>query len=147
MWARTTRTSAWVRTVGRRRGFFARSHRRRVGAALVDPALSVPVVAAQHGLDEGQGAFPLFLPKVLLPDPVQGLPVALQDGVDGFLYDVGDVPAMADGCISILSNPKLRDGLGKAAREHATRDFCASKIVLQYEDLYARTIKEVQSGR
>jgi len=78
---------------------------------------------------------------------VGGIPEVVSDGVDGFLYDVGDVQAMADGCLSILSNPKLRDSLGKAAREHAIRDFCASKIVLQYEDLYTRTIKEVQSGR
>ena len=78
---------------------------------------------------------------------VGGIPEVVQDGVDGFLYAVGDVQAMADGCLSILGNPKLRDGLGKAAREHANRDFCASKIVLQYEDLYTRTIKEVQSGR
>ena len=78
---------------------------------------------------------------------VGGIPEVVRDGVDGFLYDVGDVQAMADGCLSILGNPKVRDGLGKAAREHATRDFCASKIVLQYEDLYTRTIKEVQSGR
>ena len=37
---------------------------------------------------------------------------------------------------------QLREGLGKAAREHATRNFCASKIVLQYEELYRRTIEE-----
>jgi len=44
-----------------------------------------------------------------------------------------------------LSNPRLRESLGKAAREHATRNFCASKIVLQYEELYRRTIEQVRS--
>src|SRR5207244_11328183 len=61
---------------------------------------------------------------------VGGIPEVVRDGVDGFLYDVGDVQSMADGCLPILNNPQIRDGLGKAAREHATRDFCASKIVL-----------------
>lgn len=78
---------------------------------------------------------------------VGGIPEVVQDGVDGFLYDVGDVQGMADGCLSILKNPQVRDNLGKAAREHANRDFCASKIVLRYEELYARTIEEARSRR
>ncbi len=78
---------------------------------------------------------------------VGGVPEVVRDGVDGYLYEVGDVQAMAHGCLSILNNPKLRDNLGKAAREHATHNFCASKIVLEYENLYARTIEEVLSRR
>jgi hypothetical protein len=31
--------------------------------------------------------------------------------------------------------------MGQAARDHAQRDFCASKIVLQYEELYRQTIE------
>jgi N-acetyl-alpha-D-glucosaminyl L-malate synthase BshA len=76
---------------------------------------------------------------------VGGIPEVVRDGVDGFLYNVGDIHAMADGCLSILNNPQLRDNLGKAAREHANREFCASKIVLKYEDLYSRTIEEARS--
>src|SRR5438874_130594 len=76
---------------------------------------------------------------------VGGIPEVVRDGVDGFLYDVGDMHAMADGCLSILNNPQLRDNLGKAAREHANGEFCASKIVLKYEDLYSRTIEEARS--
>src|SRR5438477_3269132 len=78
---------------------------------------------------------------------VGGVPEVVRDGIDGFLYDVGDVRSMADGCLPILNNPQIREKLGKAAREHAMRDFCASKIVLQYEDLYSQTIEEVRSRR
>jgi len=78
---------------------------------------------------------------------VGGIPEVVRDGVDGFLYGVGDVQAMADGCISILNNPKVREDLGKAAREHANRNFCASKIVLEYEDLYSQTIQQARSRR
>ena len=60
---------------------------------------------------------------------------------------VREFTAMADGCLSILSNPQIRDNLGKAAREHANREFCASKIVLKYEDLYTRTIQDARSRR
>jgi N-acetyl-alpha-D-glucosaminyl L-malate synthase BshA len=78
---------------------------------------------------------------------VGGIPEVVQDGFDGYLYDVGDIQAMADGCFSILNNPPVRDSLGRAAREHANRDFCASKIVLKYEDLYSRTIEDARSRR
>jgi N-acetyl-alpha-D-glucosaminyl L-malate synthase BshA len=78
---------------------------------------------------------------------VGGIPEVVRDGVDGFLYNLGDVQSMADGCLSVLNNPKVREDLGKAAREHATREFCASKIVQRYEELYARTIEEAHSRR
>src|SRR5207237_3107988 len=44
---------------------------------------------------------------------VGGIPEVVDHGVDGFLYDVGDVQAMADGSLSILGNPTLRENLGK----------------------------------
>jgi L-malate glycosyltransferase len=78
---------------------------------------------------------------------VGGIPEVVRDGVDGFLYDVGDTKAMADSCLLILQNLNVREEIGKAGRERATREFCASKIVLQYEDLYRRTIESTQSAR
>ena len=78
---------------------------------------------------------------------VGGIPEVVRDGVDGFLYDVGDTKAMADGCLLILQKLSVREEIGKAGRERATREFCASKIVLQYEDLYRRTIESTQSTR
>ena len=78
---------------------------------------------------------------------VGGIPEVVRDGIDGFLYEVGDIRSMADGCLSILKNTDLREHMGKAAREHANREFCASKIVLEYEDLYRRTIEEAHSHR
>jgi N-acetyl-alpha-D-glucosaminyl L-malate synthase BshA len=77
---------------------------------------------------------------------VGGIPEVVRDGVDGYLHEVGDIQSMAASCLSIL-NPRLREDLGHSARERATREFCASKIVLQYEDLYRRTIEEANSSR
>jgi N-acetyl-alpha-D-glucosaminyl L-malate synthase BshA len=78
---------------------------------------------------------------------VGGIPEVVRDGVDGYLHEVGDIHSMSESCLSILNNPRLREDLGHAARDHATREFCASKIVLQYEDLYRRTIEESHSRR
>ena len=78
---------------------------------------------------------------------VGGIPEVVRHGADGFLYEIGDVESMAKGCLSILNDPQLRETLGKSARDRANREFCSSKIVLQYEDLYRRTIEQAQSTK
>jgi L-malate glycosyltransferase len=75
---------------------------------------------------------------------VGGIPEVVRDQLDGYLYDVGDVVGMSNGCLKILGDPALRTSMGEAARSHATSEFCASKIVMQYEDLYRRTIEEAR---
>jgi L-malate glycosyltransferase len=72
---------------------------------------------------------------------VGGIPEVVRDGIDGFLFNVGDVSSMAAGCLSILDDPALRLTMGQAARDRARREYCASKIVLRYEDLYRQTIE------
>src|SRR5262249_165484 len=54
---------------------------------------------------------------------VGGIPEVVRDEIDGFLYDVGDITSMADGCLQILQRSDLREELGKSARERATREF------------------------
>src|SRR5262252_1095129 len=76
---------------------------------------------------------------------VGGIPEVVRHDIDGFLYSVGDINSMADGCLLILQNLTTREALGKAGRERATREYCASKIVLQYEDLYRRTIDSTRT--
>jgi L-malate glycosyltransferase len=76
---------------------------------------------------------------------VGGIPEVVRHEIDGFLYRVGDINSMADGCLLILQNSTAREAMGKSARERATREFCASKIVLQYEDLYRRTIDSTRT--
>jgi N-acetyl-alpha-D-glucosaminyl L-malate synthase BshA len=78
---------------------------------------------------------------------VGGVPEVVRHSIDGFLYEVGDIKSMADGCLFILKNARARQDMGAAARERATREFCASKIVLQYEELYRQTIKDAPSFR
>jgi glycosyltransferase involved in cell wall biosynthesis len=74
---------------------------------------------------------------------VGGIPEVVDDGKDGFLFDVGDVSSMAEGCLRILADSRLRETMGESARVHARRDYCSTKIVQLYEDLYRRTIQGV----
>lgn len=71
---------------------------------------------------------------------IGGIPEVVEHGKDGFLFNVGDVAGMSEACIELLENSKLRLEMGQNAREHARRDFCASKIVKRYEEVYRQTI-------
>jgi N-acetyl-alpha-D-glucosaminyl L-malate synthase BshA len=86
--------------------------------ALEAMACEVPVIATQVG----------------------GLPEVIEHEEDGFLFPVGDVASMAEAGIKLIKQPQMRLEMGRAAREHAKRDFCASQIVLKYEDIYHQTI-------
>jgi N-acetyl-alpha-D-glucosaminyl L-malate synthase BshA len=73
---------------------------------------------------------------------IGGIPEVVEHEEDGFLFGLGDVDGMADACIKLIQNPQLRDEMGKTARKHALHDFCATKIVRFYEQLYLQTIEE-----
>ena len=72
---------------------------------------------------------------------VGGLPEVVEHEEDGFLLGLGDVSAMAEASIRLVKDPQLRSEMGKAAREHALRNFCSTKIVRYYEHLYLQTIE------
>jgi L-malate glycosyltransferase len=71
---------------------------------------------------------------------VGGVPELIDDGINGLLYNVGDVEAMAAGAISILSSPETLERLSTAARRTAQEHFCASRIVPHYERYYEQII-------
>jgi N-acetyl-alpha-D-glucosaminyl L-malate synthase BshA len=71
---------------------------------------------------------------------VGGVPELIDDGVNGLLYNVGDVEAMATGAIRILSDPDLLETFSTAARRTAQDHFCASRIIPHYERYYEQII-------
>jgi L-malate glycosyltransferase len=73
---------------------------------------------------------------------VGGVPELIEDGVNGLLYEIGDVEGMAAGAISILSDPALLERLSTAARQTAQDHFCASRIIPLYERYYERILAE-----
>jgi N-acetyl-alpha-D-glucosaminyl L-malate synthase BshA len=73
---------------------------------------------------------------------VGGVPELIEDGVNGLLYEIGDVEGMAAGAISILSDPALLERLSTAARQTAQDHFCASRIIPHYERYYERILAE-----
>ena len=71
---------------------------------------------------------------------VGGVSEVVDDGVDGFLFDVGDTESMAEAASALLGDKELRQRMGRSGRDHAQRDFCHERIVKRYAELYERTI-------
>ena len=71
---------------------------------------------------------------------VGGIPEVISDGVEGFLVPARDVPTMAARALEILLNPDRHKAMSGAARRRALSQFCASKIISMYENLYERVL-------
>ena len=66
-----------------------------------------------------------------------GLPEVNQEGVSGYLCEVGDVDGMAEKAVSILTNPEQHQKMKQQAFETATH-FDIKKVVLAYEEVYEK---------
>ncbi len=75
-------------------------------AALEAQACGVPVVGTMAG----------------------GLPEVVQHGETGFLHPVGAVPAMAESALQLLADARLREQMGRRARERAVRVFAPEVV-------------------
>ena len=69
-----------------------------------------------------------------------GLPEVVFDGETGYLLPVGDVPAMAERAIELLTNDRLRESMGAAGRRVAEERFDEKKVVPVYRELYERVL-------
>ncbi len=69
-----------------------------------------------------------------------GMDEFIGDNSGGFLYPVGDVHAMIDGCLAILGNADLANEMGKKGREHVINNYNTDLIIDKYEDLYRRLV-------
>jgi N-acetyl-alpha-D-glucosaminyl L-malate synthase BshA len=75
---------------------------------------------------------------------VGGLPEVVEHGVTGYLAPVGDVEAMAEFSLKILSDCEVRERFGRAARERAVRLFDWHAVVPRYEEVYQRVLGDAR---
>lgn len=87
-------------------------------AALEAMACGAPVIASETG----------------------GLPEVVVDGETGFLCPVGDVELMAGKAIELLGDPVTHRQFSEAAVHRVRTNFCAARILPQYEELYQRVL-------
>ena len=72
---------------------------------------------------------------------IHGIPEVVRNGETGVLADVGDVDAMAEGALKLLTDADLWSRYSKAARDAAVHYFNRDKIISQYESYYRRVLK------
>jgi L-malate glycosyltransferase len=67
---------------------------------------------------------------------VGGVPELITDGVDGLLFPVGDLEAMAAASIALLSDMERYQAMRKSARKTAQDRFCSTRILPRYIAFY-----------
>jgi N-acetyl-alpha-D-glucosaminyl L-malate synthase BshA len=72
---------------------------------------------------------------------VGGVPEVIDDGVDGFMAASGDVDAMADCALRLLTDNALLSSMRGRARAKAKASFDTTIIIPQYEALYRRLLE------
>jgi glycosyltransferase involved in cell wall biosynthesis len=79
--------------------------------------------------------------KPVVATRVGGIPEVVEDGVNGYLVEAGDVDALAARVAALISDPALRTRMGEAGRARVERDF-TTRPVREFETLllgYARS--------
>lgn len=77
---------------------------------------------------------------------VGGLPEVVEDGISGYLVDLGDVEAMAQRSLEILQDKELQKEMGQAGRRIACERFSLEEIVSRYEEYYGEVLNTEGSG-
>ena len=67
---------------------------------------------------------------------VGGVPELITDGVDGLLFPVGDVDAMAAASVALLTDPERHQAMRQTARKTAQDRFCSTRILPRYIAFY-----------
>jgi N-acetyl-alpha-D-glucosaminyl L-malate synthase BshA len=71
---------------------------------------------------------------------VGGVPELIDHGINGLLFSVGDVDAMAEGAIRLLKDRELLDIMRDAARKTARSRFCSTLVLPLYVKYYEQIL-------
>ncbi|WP_420842691.1 N-acetyl-alpha-D-glucosaminyl L-malate synthase BshA [Fervidibacillus albus] len=70
-----------------------------------------------------------------------GIPEVIEDGVNGYLCDVGDIETVAKRAIKLLCDDELRTEFIHRGLAKVETVFSSKKIVQQYENIYIQTLQ------
>jgi len=75
---------------------------------------------------------------------VGGLPEVVLDGETGYLVAVGDITAIAERAVEILTDEAKQRVLGQRGREYGVERFNTERVIPQYAAVYERVIEAAQ---
>ncbi|MEH7224308.1 N-acetyl-alpha-D-glucosaminyl L-malate synthase BshA [Bacillus sp. JJ1566] len=71
-----------------------------------------------------------------------GIPEVIDEGVDGYICELGDLEDIANKAISLLNDTRLHKKMSKQAIRSVQQKFNSERIVNDYEDLYYSILKD-----
>jgi N-acetyl-alpha-D-glucosaminyl L-malate synthase BshA len=74
---------------------------------------------------------------------IGGIPELIDHGINGLMFPVGDVDAMAQAAITLLQDPDRLETMARAARQTAQDRFCTTRIIPLYEAYYHQILNRV----
>jgi len=105
--------------------------------ALVNALQTRAAVVLQKSLREGFGltvAEAMWKSQAVIGGNVGGIRYQIEDGVDGFL--VSSIEETAERIVQLLKNEKLREEMGRKARETVRQKFLLTRYAEEYLDLF-----------
>lgn len=72
----------------------------------------------------------------------QGIPEVVIDGETGFLSDVGDVEAMAQNAVRLLTDDQMHQRFSENSRARVVENYCRSILIDKYEEFYQRVLAQ-----
>ncbi len=105
---------------------------------LVNALQRAASVVLQKSLREGFGLTvteALWKAKPVVASNVGGIPLQIEDGVNGFLVDPYDKNGCAERVIDILKKPEKYTDIAKAGKEYVRKNFLITRLVEDYLDL------------
>lgn len=78
----------------------------------------------------------------VLATRIGGLPELVIDNQNGYLFDVGDTPKMAQVALELLNDSNRLYRLKEGARQTAVEHFDSSRMVPRYESFYQEILKQ-----
>lgn len=105
---------------------------------LVNVLQRVSDVIIQKSLKEGFGLTvteALWKAKPVVASKIGGIPLQIEDGVNGFLLEPTDVDGFAQRIVEVLQDRKLADEMGRQGKEIVRKNFLITRLLSDYLDL------------
>jgi glycosyltransferase involved in cell wall biosynthesis len=102
-------------------------------------------VAVLPSFFEGMGRVLLeamAMEKPVIASRVGGIPDLVEHGVQGLLFDPGEIDQLQNALIRVLTDPGLARQMGKAGRQKATSQFSAQTMVASIQRIYLELLKQ-----
>ncbi len=79
--------------------------------------------------------------KPTIASNVGGVPVLIDDGKNGLIFTPGDAEQLARHLVTLASDPALREKMGQALYEKASREFSIDRMVEHQLEIYNSIVK------